>query len=137
NGRAFLEGSMLGESRQNGTVLQENGTTIRQLSTGYDWDSSKAGSFTVRVYGGTENYRQNFTSISADRNTEALTRDQHVPVYQIGGSAQWSRGFGHHFLVAGTDVRVVDGRTDEIGYFAGNPTSRLLAGGRQNTVGVF
>src|SRR5581483_11141954 len=96
-----------------------------------------AGSFAVRVFGGTENYRQNFTSISLDRNTETLTRDQSVPVYQVGASLVWSRSVGAHHLVAGTDMRKINGETDEIGFANGRTTSRLQAGGEQNTVGVF
>jgi outer membrane receptor protein involved in Fe transport len=137
SGHFFIDGSMFGEQRHNGTVLQANSTTIRQLSTGLDWNSAAAGTFAVRVFGGTENYRQNFTSISLDRNSESLVRDQSVPVYQLGGSFVWSRSFGAHHLVAGTDMRKINGETDEIGFFNGRATSRLQAGGQQNTVGVF
>jgi outer membrane receptor protein involved in Fe transport len=136
-GSFFVDGSMFGEQRHNGTVLQRNSTTIRQLSTGLDWNSAEAGRFAVRVFGGTENYRQNFTSITIDRSSEALTRDQSVPVYQLGGSLVWSRTVGRQELVAGTDLRKINGETDEIGFFAGRPTSRLQAGGQQHTVGVF
>jgi outer membrane receptor protein involved in Fe transport len=136
-GSFFVEGSMFGEQRHNGTVLQRNSTTIRQLSTGLDWNSAAAGSFAVRVFGGTQNYRQNFSSISNDRSTESLVRDQSVPVYQAGASVVWSRSLGAHQLVAGTDLRKINGETDEIGFFNGNPTSRLQAGGQQKTAGVF
>src|ERR1019366_2978741 len=69
-GRVFLNGSLYGEDRQNGTSLQNNDTTIRQLAFGTDYDSSAAGLFTLRLYGGTENYHQTFSSIAADRNSE-------------------------------------------------------------------
>jgi outer membrane receptor protein involved in Fe transport len=137
HGSAFLEGSMFGDSRKNGTILQRNGATIRQLSAGANWDSSQAGSFVLRAYGGTESFRQNFTSISIDRTVESLIRDQHVPVTQIGGSAQWSRAFGFNYVVLGTDVRNVEGETEETAITNSKPTSLLQAGGRQSTVGFF
>ncbi|MGD9714940.1 MAG: TonB-dependent receptor [Thermomicrobiales bacterium] len=136
-GRFFLDGSMFGESRKNGTVVQKNSTTIRQLSTGLDWTSAEAGAIALRLFGGTQNYRQNFTAVSANRATETMSRDQSVPVYQIGGSAVWSRTFHNHQIVVGTDIREIEGETDEFGFFNGNATSRLHAGGRQSTAGVF
>ena len=137
-GSFFVDGSMFGEQRHNGTVLQRNSTTIRQLSTGLDWNSAEAGRFAVRVFGGTENYRQNFSSISDwTVRAESLTRDQSVPVYQLGGSLVWSRTVGRPGPVAGIDLRKINGETDEIGFFGGKPTSRLQAGGQQHTVGVF
>jgi hypothetical protein len=84
HGRAFLAGSIYGEDRQNGTALQVNDTTIRQLAFGTDWNSPVAGLFTVRMYGGTQNYHQTFSSIAADRNSESLTNIQYVPVQQNG-----------------------------------------------------
>ena len=38
-GRIFLNGTLYGEDRQNGTPLQINDTTIRQLAFGTDYDS--------------------------------------------------------------------------------------------------
>lgn len=39
-GHVFLRGSSFGESRNNGTVDQNNRTTIRQLTLGGDWESA-------------------------------------------------------------------------------------------------
>ena len=79
-GRMFLSGSLYGEDRNNGTPLQVNDTTVRQLAFGTDWNSPEAGLFTLRLYGGTQNYHQTFSSIVADRNSESLTDIQYVPV---------------------------------------------------------
>ena len=71
-GRIFLDGSLYGENRDNGTPLQVNNSTIRQLAFGTDYDSKAAGLFTLRLYGGTQNYYQTFSSVAANRNSESL-----------------------------------------------------------------
>ena len=138
HGSAWVRGELFGEDRNNGTRLEVNDTTIRQLATGVQWDSSRLGSFSVTGYGGTQNYYQTFVSIAADRNSESLTRAQHVPANQAGLMAQWSRAVGtKNTLVAGVDFRRVQGYSDEVGYAAGVPSSWVNAGGVQRTIGVF
>jgi outer membrane receptor protein involved in Fe transport len=138
NVHAFLGGSLYGESRQNGTHLQTNGATLRDLRTGWDITSSRFGVFSARVYGGTETLRQTFTSISADRNSEALTRNQGVPASQVGASLLWSRPAGsRQLLVAGVDLRHIEGESDEFAYQGGLPVSYLRNGGVQSRYGAF
>jgi outer membrane receptor protein involved in Fe transport len=137
-GRAFLTGSLYGEDRQNGTPLQINDTTIRQLAFGTDYDSASAGLFTLRLYGGTQNYQQTFSSIAANRNSESLTNVQHVPVQQMGMIAQWSKQLASRFtLLAGLDGTYVQGVSLETTYSAGNPTANLSNGGTQQALGAF
>ncbi len=137
-GRAFLTGSLYGEDRQNGTPLQINDTTIRQLAFGTDYDSASAGLFTLRLYGGTQNYQQTFSSIAANRNSESLTNLQHVPVQQMGMIAQWSKQLASRFtMLAGLDGTYVQGVSLETTYSAGNPTARLSNGGSQQALGAF
>ncbi|HVJ06379.1 MAG TPA: TonB-dependent receptor [Candidatus Saccharimonadales bacterium] len=134
----FLAASFYGESRQNGTRLQTNGATVRELRTGFDLDSERLGAFSGRVYGGTETLRQTFTSISADRNAEALTRNQGVPANQAGGSFLWSRPVAaRQLVVAGFDLRYVEGESDEFAYVSGKLTSYLRNGGVQWRYGAF
>jgi len=137
-GRVFLEGSIYGENRQNGTRLQVNNTTIRQLAFGADYDSKAAGLFTLRLYGGTQNYYQTFSSIAANRNSESLTNVQRVPVQQMGLIAQWSRQVARRLTVlAGLDGMDVTGFSDEVSYSAGKPTAHLSNGGTQQSLGAF
>src|SRR5271166_499948 len=97
-GRIFLNGSLYGENRQNGTPLQVNNSTIRQLVFGTDYDSKAAGLFTLRLYGGTENYYQTFSSVAANRNSESLTNAQRV-VTDDAGSLEIKRlPFGLYLL---------------------------------------
>jgi len=133
----FLDGNLYGESRQNGTLLQVNQATIRQLRFGTDWNSDRAGSFQFLVFGGTENLHQTFSSTNAPRTVETLTVDQRVPVTQYGGAAVWSKVLGHHMVTAGFDEMNVTGETEELHYTAGKPSFYLVAGGRQQTAGFF
>lgn len=137
NSRVFLRGSLYGETRQNGTLLQVNQATVRQLQAGGEWNSEGLGAFTVRVYGGTENLHQTFSLINVSRTVESLTVDQRVPVSEYGASAIWSKVLGHHVLAAGVDEQNVTGDTNELHYFQGKYSSLVIAGGRQQTAGVF
>lgn len=137
-GRIFARGSLFGETRENGTPLQTNNTYIRQVSVGSDLQSSRAGSFTARVFALTEIYNQDFSSIAADRNSELLTRSQRVPAQQVGVVSQWSRAAGpFQTIVAGVDAREVRGSSDELGFTAGRLTLGVGAGGRERNAGVF
>ncbi|MFN2599314.1 MAG: TonB-dependent receptor [Pyrinomonadaceae bacterium] len=136
--RAFLRGSVFGESRANGTPLQTNRTHARQLSAGFDLSSSRFGSFDARAYGGAQVYDQNFTAVAADRNSETLTRAQRSPSQSIGASVLWSRAVGsRQTLVAGLEAREVRGSSDEIVFAQGRATSLVGAGGRERDAGVF
>ena len=135
---AFLSGSLYGESRGNGTHLQTNGATLRELRTGFDIDRAGLGSFAGRLYGGTETLRQIYTSIGAARNTETITDSQGIPVNQLGGSVLWSRPFAaRQLVVAGFDFRTINGESDDYAYQGGIPTSYLRHGGEQVRYGGF
>lgn len=137
-GRAFLRAAYYGESRTNGTPLQTNRTHIRQLSAGADWPSQRFGSISVRAYAARQVFDQNFSAVSADRNSEALTRVQRVPAQSLGFSAQWSRAIGQgHTLVAGLDARAVRGTSDELVFVQNRATSLVSAGGRERDLGLF
>ncbi len=145
-GRVFLRGSSFGESRNNGTLLQNNRTTIREIDLGGDWRSDTLGQFSAVGYVGREVFNQTFSSISsvsANRDTETLTRVQRVPAQEVGISAQWSRALGRRQnLVAGVEAHEFRGESDELAmlklpngtYVA---TTAVDSGGRQHNVGVF
>jgi outer membrane receptor protein involved in Fe transport len=138
--RVFVHGDYLGEQRQNGKVNEGNHANIRQLTAGADWQSSSAGSFSLRGYGGPELLDQNFYAVGPDRLTETLTDVQRVPVQDIGFSAQWSRGLGSlQTLVAGFEAEGVRGSTNEFKFVGGSlsPSSAVGAGGRQRTFAGF
>ena len=91
--RGFLLGNVLNEARGNGTPLQTNGTRLWRYVGGVDADGGW-GHGVVRLYGSREAYRQSFSAISADRDSEVLTKLQHVPVDEMGLVAQGARALG-------------------------------------------
>jgi len=134
---AFVQASLLGESRENGTPLQTNDTDFQQASGGGDW-SGKTGAVSLRAWYGTQSYHQTFSALSADRASETLTRRQRVPSEAGGLTLQWSRTAGaRHVLVAGVEGRFVRGRSDETVFAAGTATALVSAGGRQRTWAFF
>jgi outer membrane cobalamin receptor len=122
--QTFLRFGSFGESRRNGTPLQINDTRINSLDLGADWTA-----FSVRVYGSSEIFNQNFTAVALDRNSETLTNKQRNPSQQLGFAFQWRRAFGAHQSVsAGIEGRDVRGHSAE----------RFVdAGGRQRSFGFF
>ncbi len=123
-GGLFLRASHYSESRNNGTPLQVNDTTIRQIAAGFGGRS-----LTVRIDGSDNDYHQTFSAIAADRASERLTVDQRVPSRSAGGSLQWTRAIGRaQALIVGAEGREVEGVSEE-------PPSR--AGGHQRTGAMY
>ena len=135
-GLMFISGSGFGERRHNGTPLQTNDTSLWQVTGGID-NPLAGGNLIIRIDGSGQSYNQSFSSIAADRSSEALIRLQHVPAQQFGARATWLRQLGAHALSAGADTRWLRGATHETGFFGGNATSALIAGGAQNFSGGF
>ena len=137
-GRLFVRGSDFQENRRNGTFVQVNNTHTRELVAGADLGSVSIGQFTLRGYGSTQVFDQNFSAVAAGRNAEFLTDSQRVPAQRIGFSAQWTKLFGaSQTIVAGVDGREVHGASNEQKFSSGLLTSEVDAGGRNRFVGVF
>ncbi len=138
DGRFFVRWSSFGESRQNGTPVQVNDTSMPSLAVGADWTQSRAGSFSVRVYGSEEMFHQNFSSIAANRNSEILTDRQASPSQQVGFVGQWQRTLGsRNTVTAGIEGRDVQGHSAETTFNAAGPTADVDSGGRQRILGFF
>jgi outer membrane receptor protein involved in Fe transport len=138
DGRIFGNASFFGESRKNGTVLQTNRTHVRQFVLGGDFASETTGAFVACISGGTQLFDQNFSAISPDRNSEALTRVQRVPAQVVGLSGQWSRVIAAiNTVVAGAEAREVRGASDELVFVNGRASSLIGAGGRERTFGLY
>ena len=132
-GHAFVRGSFYSESRNNGTPMQTNDTTIRQIAGG-----ANAGAFVARAWGSEQDYAQTFSAILPDRNSERLTIDQRVPSRSAGASVQWSRAIGmRNAIVAGMEGWQVSGASNELQFAANGTTTRVDVSGRQRTAGAF
>src|SRR5258706_640761 len=66
-GRTFVAASIYDDSRNNGTRLQTNSTTLYDLSAGTELNLA-SGKLALHAFGGDETYHQSFSSIAADRN---------------------------------------------------------------------
>jgi len=136
HGSAFLRGSYYDESRANGTPLQVNDTTNRQLAAGGEL-SLLGGALALRACGSNQDYYQTFSAIAADRASERLTIEQRVPSDGAGGSAQWTRAFGgRQVIVAGTELRYAEGTSDEL-RFTPAGTFHVEAGGTQRGAALY
>ena len=134
----YARGALFGEDRDNGTPLQTNNTTMRELALGGKWASEELGSFDLRGYVSRQNYDQTFSSIASDRNSETVTRSQRVPAQRVGLALQWAKSIGtRQNLVAGLEEWNVHGQTNELGYFKGNLSSSSSTGGRENNWGAY
>lgn len=135
HGRAYLRGSSFGELRDNGTVLQRNRTTIRELDVGGDWKSDSIGQFSAVGYVGRQFLNQTFSSVSANRDSETLTDVQRVPAQDVGMDIQWTRPVKRRqTLVAGVEAHEFRGESDE---FLILKEMEAENGGRQHNVGVY
>ena len=144
-GNVFFKTSYFGEERSNGTFLQRNRTHLRRFVFGGDARAvrsplSKVQSlnFNWRVYGGTQVFDQTFSAVGDDRNSENLVRLQRVPAQDFGFSGTVSAvvGANQTFLI-GFEAREVRGASDETGFFGGRATSKIGAGGKERTYGIF
>jgi outer membrane receptor protein involved in Fe transport len=132
-GHAFVRVNTFAESRLNGTPVQLNDTRISSLDLGFDWSD-----VSLRLYGSSENFNQNFSAVAADRNSESLTNRQHNPSQQTGFAFQWRKTVGAHQLVsAGIEGRDVRGHSAETTFNNSRVTAFVDAGGRQRSFGFF
>jgi outer membrane receptor protein involved in Fe transport len=137
-GRFFVRAGALGESRRNGTPVQNNDTTIPEIDLGLDWTHPSAGTFSVRAYGTKEIFHQTFSAVASNRNSEFLTDRQTSPSGQLGIAAQWRRMFaGRHAVTGGFEARGVHGDSFERFFSASGPTAMGDSGGRQIVLGFF
>lgn len=135
---AFLRGNVLNEARGNGTPLQTNATRLWRYVSGLDWTAESAGLFALRAFGSQEHYRQSFSSVSAARDSETLTRNQNTSSQQLGASLQWTKLLVPNFtVVAGSDVNDIRATDYEVPISHGNPNGLTDTSARQRDVGEY
>jgi len=135
--RIFVRGNLFAERRDNGTRLQKNRTYFRQAVFGADFTNEKFGAFQLRASIEAQVYDQTFSAVSADRNTENLTRIQRVPSQARNANLFWTRAFGNHAVSASLDAREARGFSDESIINNNRATALVGAGGREFSNGVF
>jgi len=140
--RFFLRGSGMNEARANGTPVQTNGTRLWRFSTGSDWNAQNGGVLAFRAYGSAEHYRQTFSTIAPDRNSETLNRIAHTPDDEMGAVLHWSQPLLTHLvgpgllLLVGADTHDVRALDVETTFRAGVPGYINLSD-RQRQTGAY
>ncbi|MGI4826690.1 MAG: TonB-dependent receptor plug domain-containing protein, partial [Janthinobacterium lividum] len=134
---AFVRGNVLNEARSNGTPDQTNGTRFWRYSGGGDLNSG-LGHAALRVFGDREAYRQSFSSIAANRNSETLTRLQHVPTDEFGFSLTGSHTFASTLVGGlGLDLRDIRATDTESPLSKGVVTSTTDISAHQREIGGY
>jgi outer membrane receptor protein involved in Fe transport len=91
----------------------------------------------LRVYGSREAYRQSFSAIAANRDSEVLTKLQQVPVDEMGLVAQAAKTVGTVTGALGVDVRDVRATDNESAVVGGEVASTTSTSARQRETGGY
>jgi outer membrane receptor protein involved in Fe transport len=138
----FLAGSFFREDRGNGTPLQNNETETGYVATGGRLKTADGSEWQLTIFSHLQTFDSTFSSPNSDRSKETPALNQFdVPSADAGANLQWSkRIFQSHLLTAGTDLRWIEGETNEDFTFSqtlGDFTRRRKAGGEQLLTGVY
>ncbi len=149
----FMRVGHFDESRNNAKVGEVNGTRWTSGSIGAQ--AQLPDNSTVQSHLFLDRQRSTFnflavTNAATTRNVVRLATDQRVPTNGVGAMVQWTKVLGSkHVLTAGTDMRWVDGDSEEDAYVAAVPTTivgvtqlatrslRRVSGGTQRSAGAF
>ena len=134
--RVDVGANVFDEDRTNGTPQSINSTAWRQGS-GEVAGAVAGGLLSARGFGGTQQYRQTFTTVNATRTAETLIRDQSVPSTSGGVGGQWFRAWGAHSLLVGTEGRYVEGRSIDTPFAQGQALPTVEVGGTQRLGSAF
>jgi outer membrane receptor protein involved in Fe transport len=134
--RVDVAGNVYVENRKNATPASINSTASRQGSAEAAGGAA-GGLLGLRVFGGTQRYRQVFTTVNANRTAEAVNRDQIIPSTSGGAGGQWFRGWGAHTVLAGAEGRYIDGTSVETPYSQGRALPTTEVGGTQRLGSAF
>ncbi|MEW5983634.1 MAG: TonB-dependent receptor [Acidobacteriota bacterium] len=135
--RAGVTGSAQVERRGNGTPVQVNDTTWRQIA-GSVAGPGGGGLWSVQIAAGTQTYFQTFSAVNASRTTERQTSEQRIPTSFVISSGTWARSLGRHTLLFGADARRVEATLRETRYsLAGAPLAPTETGGTEAAGALF
>ena len=111
----LLHGGYFTEDRGNGTPLTHNATDAGYIRGGTRLTTPDGSEWTLDVFSHLQTFESTFSSPAPDRNSETPALDQFdVPSTAVGTSLQWSKQtHPNHLMTAGTDLRWIDGETNE------------------------
>lgn len=105
----------LAEERHNGTVLQNNSTSLGTISANYthSWQHDEIAFIGFHTQ---EQFHSTFSSVAANRDSERLTSRQTVPADDLGGALYWNHhGSGWNTLF-GADTDDAHGISNDFSY---------------------
>jgi outer membrane receptor protein involved in Fe transport len=153
--QAFFRTGYFAENRGNGKILEVNDTRWKSASGGVRIRMPDESELQASAHSDFEHFHSTFLAVTAPSATVAprsivrLTIDQNVPTRAFGGVVQWAKALGtRQYFSAGTDLRWVDGDSEEDSYNAvAGPVVppvqaavlalRRVSGGTQRSMGVF
>jgi outer membrane receptor protein involved in Fe transport len=87
---------------------------------------------------GDQTYRQSFSAVTDDRESERLTLRQSVPAELSSVSAQWARQLGRHAILVGFEARRVRATVQQMRFsFAGEASGPFRDGGLERSAAGF
>ncbi len=113
--RLSLHFDVLAEERHNGTLLTHNSTGLGTLGLTYthSWSNDQ---ISLLGFHTQEQFHSTYSSISADRDREALTSRQRVPVQDTGGALYWQHHAKRWNTIAGADTDDTRGISNDYSY---------------------
>ena len=130
--RLFLRADIHAEERDNGTLLQQNSTSLGTLAAHYS-RSGASSLLSLLGFHTRSEYRASFSSVGAGRDIETLTSRQSVPADATGAAAlcRWSPSRVN--LTLGADLNRAEGYSLDSIY----PAGFRSGGGIQWQYGLF
>ncbi len=114
--RFSLHFDALAEARHNGTQLTRNSTGLGTIGASYthSWTNDQ---ISVIAFHTQEQFHSTFSSVTSNRNVEAVVSKQTVPVLDTGGAAYWQHHARRWNTIVGADADHVDGTSFDYSYF--------------------
>jgi outer membrane receptor protein involved in Fe transport len=137
---AFLRGSYYHEDLDLGSPVRNASVSRGFVNGGGSYADSAGNLLNASVYAHLSTYYQTFSTDNVARTVETPTQIQTVPSTDVGGFFTWTRTlFEHHQIAAGTDFRLIDGKSEDRFF---NTTGsavdyRMVSSGRQFFFGVY
>jgi outer membrane receptor protein involved in Fe transport len=137
----FFRGAYYDESRNTGTPLRSGNAQRGFLTGGGALQTADGSNWQLTLFGHLSRFRENFSEVSEDRTAEAPTQHQKVPSADVGGAFTWERRvLSKHLLLAGTDFRLIEGKSRDTFFDPdnrGEVTDRQVSKGKQHFLGFF
>jgi outer membrane receptor protein involved in Fe transport len=131
--RFALKFDMLAEDRGNGTVARNNSTSLGTISGQFMRETANDG-ISLLGYHTREEFRNIFSAVAADRDSERPTTRQRVPAEAYGGGGTWRHSASRWSSIVGGDFHYVEGHSNDTVLSIG---LQRVAGGTQLQHGYF